>query len=195
MDIDSTGVCSSDPPATPESDEPPITNQGIRRRPIRGYQIHSDDDCHSDEGDQHFAESKPIFDDNDSITCNDDTLMDPDDSETLDSLVSHQEPSIESWITFSLLPRYTEKVEVPPFLSPTERILASFTLYRELKEANMDSHFEQIFVRLQLEWTYMGGLVCRFYCISTFCDHELLFLQLVALAAWVHILIIQFSTY
>jgi hypothetical protein len=62
VDIDSTGVCSSDPPATPEPDEPSITNQGIR-----GYQIYSDDGCHSDEGDQHFTESKPIFDDNDSI--------------------------------------------------------------------------------------------------------------------------------
>jgi hypothetical protein len=109
--------------------------------------------------------------------------MDLDDSETLDFLISHQEHNIEFWIAFSLLPRYTEKVEVPPFLNPMERILACFTLYRELKEANVDSHFEQVFVRLQLEWTYMGGLICRFYFIGTFFDHEHLFLQLVALAA------------
>ena len=49
----------------------------------------------------------------------------------------------------------------------------------------MDSHFEQVFQRLQLEWTYMGGLVSRFRFIRTFPDHCMIFslLQLVALAA------------
>ena len=35
----------------------------------------------------------------------------------------------------------------------------------------MDSHFERVFVRLQQEWTYIGGLVCRFRFIGTFSDH------------------------
>lgn len=160
VDIDSTSVCSSDRPVTPESDQPPpITNQNLRRRPIRGYNIHSDDDYHSD--DDHFTESKPIFDDN-SSTCNDDTLMESDDSEPISFPISHQQTSIERWIAFSILPRYTEKVEIPPSLSLLERILASFTMYNDLKEASMDSQFELVFVRLQLEWTYIGGLVCQF---------------------------------
>jgi len=86
--------------------------------------------------------------------------MDSDHSETRTVAVSHKQPSIKDWFAFSLLPRYTEKVEVPPRLTRLERILSSFTMYSELKEANMDSHFERVFVRLQLEWTYMGGLVC-----------------------------------
>jgi hypothetical protein len=102
-----------------------------------------------------------MFDDeDDSLTCNNDTFMDLDDSETLNLPIPYKQTSIRSWIAFSLLPRYTEKVEVPPSLTRLERILASFTMYSQLKEANMDSHFEQVFLRLQLEWTYIGGLVC-----------------------------------
>jgi hypothetical protein len=117
-------------------------------------------------------------DDNDSVTCNDDnTFMDLDDSETISLPTPYKQTSIQSWIAFSLLPRYTEKVEVPPSLSRLERILASFTMYSQLKEASMDSHFEHVFVRLQMEWTYIGGLVCqfRFIIISTVPDHGSLF--------------------
>ncbi|KAF8803110.1 hypothetical protein BYT27DRAFT_7195993, partial [Phlegmacium glaucopus] len=162
VDLDSTSVCSSDPPPppTPEPDQLPSTDQTIRRRPIRGYIIDSDDDdCYREEEDQHLTDSKPIFDDNDSFTCiDDDTFIDPDHNETGTATVSRQQSSIKRWIAFSLLPRYTEKVEVPPPLSPLERILASFTMYSGLKEANMDSRFERVFVRLQMEWTYTGLL-------------------------------------
>ena len=112
-----------------------------------------------------------MFDDDDSLTCNNDTFMDLDDNETIDLPIPNKHASIQSWIAFSLLPRYTEKVEVPPSLSRLERTLASFTTYKEMKEANMDSHFELVFARLQLEWTYMGGLVCRFRFISMFPNH------------------------
>ena len=94
------------------------------------------------------------------------------DSDHRTVTISHQQPSIKSWLAFSLLPRYTEKVEIPPPLTLLEITLASFTMYSELKEANMDSHFERVFVRLQQEWTYIGGLVCQFRFISTFSDHE-----------------------
>ena len=102
--------------------------------------------------------------------------MDFDDNETINLPIPHTQTSIQSWIAFSLLPRYTEKVEVPPSLSRLERILASFTTYNQLKEANMDSHFEQVFLRLQLEWTYMGGLVSRFCFIIAFPDDGPLFI-------------------
>ena len=175
VNLESASVCSSDPPTTPEY-QPSITDQTIRRRPIRGYKISSDDDSHSD-GDQYFTESKPMFDDDESLTCNNDSFMDPDDSETINlPIVPYKQTSIQSWIAFSLLPRYTEKVEVPPSLSRLERILASFTMYSHLKEANMDSHFEQVFARLQMEWTYIGGLVCQIRFINTFPDHGPLFI-------------------
>ena len=115
-------------------------------------------------------------DDDDGLTCNNDAFMDLDDSEAIHLPIPFKYTSIQSWIAFSLLPRYTEKVEVPPSLSRLERIFASFTMYSQLKEANMDSHFEQVFVRLQMEWTYMGGLVCQFRFINTFPDHGLLFI-------------------
>ncbi|KAF8803090.1 hypothetical protein BYT27DRAFT_7195962 [Phlegmacium glaucopus] len=168
VDLDSTSVCSSDPPPTPEPGQLPSTDQTIRRRPIRGYIIDSDDDCYREEEDQHLTDSKPIFDDNDSFTCiDDDTFIDPNHNETRTVTVSHQQSSIKRWIAFSLLPRYTEKVEVPPPLGPLERILASFTMYSELKEANMDSHFERVFVRLQMEWTYTGGLLVALAAVDT----------------------------
>lgn len=164
VDLDSTSICSSDPPTTPissESDQP-ITTQTLRRRPVRGYRIDSDnDDDYPDEDDQHFTDSKPTFDDPDCSTCIDeDTFIDTDHSETGTIVISHKQPSIKSWLAFSLLPVYTEKVDVPPPLTRLERVLASFTMYSEMKVANMDSHFEKIFARLQLEWTYVGGLVC-----------------------------------
>ena len=117
-----------------------------------------------------------MFDDDDSLTCNNDTFMDLDDTETINLPIPYKQSSIQSWIAFSLLPRYTEKVEVPSSLSRLERALSSFTMYSQLKEANMDSHFEQVFVRLQMEWTYVGGLVCRFRFISMFLDHGPLFI-------------------
>lgn len=72
-------------------------------------------------------------------------------------------------------------MEGPPSLTRLETILVSFTMYRELKEASMDSHFEQVFARLKQEWTYVGAQVCQFHFISTFSDHGPL-LQLLALA-------------
>lgn len=170
-DIDSASICSSDPPTTPQPDQPPITDKTIRRRPVRGYIIHSDDDCYPDEEEQHFTYSKPIFDDNESLTCVDeDTFMHADHSETRTINISHKQTTIQSWLAFSLLPVYTEKVEIPPPLTRLERVLASFTMYSELKEANMDSHFEKVFVRLQQEWTYVGGLVRQFCFMGTFSD-------------------------
>ena len=51
-----------------------------------------------------------MFDDDDSLTCIDDTLMDLDDSEILNLPIPHKQTSIQSWFAFSLLPRYTEKL-------------------------------------------------------------------------------------
>ena len=40
-----------------------------------------------------------------------------------------------------------------------ERALASFTVYKELKKARLDSQYERMFGRLQREWTYASSLV------------------------------------
>jgi len=48
-----------------------------------------------------------------------------------------------------------------------EEMLASFTPYREMKEANGDSQFEKIFNRLQQEWTYVGGLLIALAALNT----------------------------
>lgn len=65
-----------------------------------------------------------------------------------------------------------------------ERVLASFTMYSELKEATMDSEYEKVFARLQKEWTCIGGLVNTPLFVSSLIPFLLdLVIQLVALAA------------
>jgi hypothetical protein len=73
--------------------------------------------------------------------------------------VVHIPPETPGWLLASILPSYTEKIDIEPSLSLVERILSSFATYRELKDATLDSHFEGVFTRLQQEWTYVGGLV------------------------------------
>ncbi|TFK35298.1 hypothetical protein BDQ12DRAFT_688289 [Crucibulum laeve] len=65
------------------------------------------------------------------------------------------------------VPSYTEKLPVPPRMSRLERILASFTMYSELKEASVDSQYEAVFMRLQMEWTYVGGLLVALAAVDT----------------------------
>ncbi|KAG5634113.1 hypothetical protein DXG03_006298, partial [Asterophora parasitica] len=71
------------------------------------------------------------------------------------------------WLALALqpgiLPQYTEKIEVPDDkqeLTLLERILASFTVYAELKAARTEEEFGRVFGRLQVEWGYVGGIVC-----------------------------------
>lgn len=72
----------------------------------------------------------------------------------------------------------------PRPLSLMERVLASFTMYSELKEATMDSEYEKVFARLQKEWTCIGGLVNTLLFVSSLISFLLdLVIQLVALAA------------
>ena len=66
------------------------------------------------------------------------------------------------WFAASDLPQYTVEVEeakIPPSINLAEQIVASFTVYLEMKDAVLDSHYEKVFHRLQQEWTYVGGLV------------------------------------
>lgn len=40
-----------------------------------------------------------------------------------------------------------------------EKVLSSFTTYESLKRARLDSEYERVFEKLQMEWCYVGGLV------------------------------------
>jgi hypothetical protein len=153
----------NDPPS-PTSPIPQMAQSGLRRRRIRGYTIFSDEepfseDYTSDEPDEPFKTS--LMD-----ICNDDTLQEnklSGRSEILTIFTREIQLPDDPWFAASDLPQYiAEEVKVLPSLSLTEQILASFTVYQEMKDAVLDSHFEKVFHRLQQEWTYVGGLVSLF---------------------------------
>lgn len=57
-----------------------------------------------------------------------------------------------------ILPQYseTEKPQDLPAMGVMQRVIASFTMYAELRD---ETHYERAFSRQQLEWTYVGGLL------------------------------------
>ncbi|KAL0952032.1 hypothetical protein HGRIS_008676 [Hohenbuehelia grisea] len=91
-------------------------------------------------------------------------VVDPDDCDDPLSIKSPRDlrwsvttDSPVQWIFASLLPRYTEKVEVPCDMNRAESVLSTFTLYRDFKAADRESHFESIQSRLRTEWQYVGA--------------------------------------
>lgn len=132
---------SSERPSTP-TDDLFTPDVNIHDENIKPYIIDSDDD-EAPPYDELEAVKKPLFD--------------------TKPIPSRTNPV--AWLVASLLPRYTEKVVVPPELNRLERVLAAFTVYAELKTAQRESQFEDVFRRLQIEWTYVGGLVRRLLCI------------------------------
>lgn len=64
----------------------------------------------------------------------------------------------------SILPQNTEDIPISTDFTFLERVLASFTVYRELSTAKSETQYEKVFGRLQTEWTYVGGLVSYFSC-------------------------------
>lgn len=139
----------------------PIDQPGIRRRKrVRGYVVDSDDDVHSDDEPESVemnVNTKPPHHDEPALYRYDSDGS--DESSTMIIRISGNGDEGMGWVAPSLLPQNVEKLEPPPPLTRTERALASFTMYSELKEANFDSHYEAVFGRLQMEWTYTGGLV------------------------------------
>lgn len=65
-----------------------------------------------------------------------------------------------------ILPQYseTEKPEDLPAMGAMQRIVASFTMYAELRN---ETHYERAFSRQQLEWTYVGGLLTAMAAVDT----------------------------
>lgn len=137
------------PPSIAEECPPQLIR---RRRRVRGYCVNSDDEPESySEDDDDDDDTKPLFGG---------PLFEDDGPESPPSPIKISFNPGE-WIPASLLPRYTERIEVPPDpgLNFFERVVSSFTVYSEMKYARCDDDFDKIFTRLQLEWTYTAGLV------------------------------------
>lgn len=159
----------NDMPCTPEDSRPsspvsPVPPQTLRRR-VKGYQIYSDEEPCSSGGEEEEHIKKPLsfaqvaeeLEDYDSLP-----IPIPKRSTLTDTV-----ESIHQWIAASLLPVYTEKITVPPsYMNSAERALSSFTLYCELKEAQLESEYEPVFERLQREWQYVGGLLAALAAVN-----------------------------
>ncbi|KAK0458068.1 uncharacterized protein EV420DRAFT_411252 [Desarmillaria tabescens] len=65
-----------------------------------------------------------------------------------------------------ILPQYSETEKPPdlPAMGVIQRIVASFTMYGELRD---ESHCEQALSRQQLEWSYVGGLLTALAAVDT----------------------------
>lgn len=137
----------------PSSDAPPLT-QMLRRR-VRGYAIYSDEEpCSSGEEEEELKQplSFSHFEEG----------YDQEESTYVSSRVTQVVRTVQTWIAASVIPQYTQEINVPPsYINPAERAVSTFTLYGELKEAVMESEYQPIFERLQREWQYVGGLVSR----------------------------------
>lgn len=124
-----------------------------RRRRVRGYCVNSDEEPESfsetDDDDTKPLLGGPSFDDDDY----DEQVHPPAPIKISFNPVG--------WIAASLLPQYTERIEVPPDpgLNFFERAISSFTVYNEMKQARCNDDFDRVFTRLQIEWSYTAGIV------------------------------------
>ncbi|GLB43811.1 hypothetical protein LshimejAT787_1403230 [Lyophyllum shimeji] len=154
-----------------DDDKPKPPQLRRRRKRIRGYMVESGDEEVYSTDDEENQEDKPFLDDN--SYCGDDE--DPDPCYEDGAIRPHPDGVVQissgptEWFSIfpSILPQYTEAIEVPSEMTFTERILSSFTTYSELKAARLDSHYEKVFQRLQTEWTYVGGLLVALAAVST----------------------------
>lgn len=63
------------------------------------------------------------------------------------------------WFAASILPAYTEAISVNSQISTIDSIVDSFSPYRELREATVDSEYERVLTELRAEWRFVGGSV------------------------------------
>ncbi|PPR06114.1 hypothetical protein CVT24_004214 [Panaeolus cyanescens] len=163
---------SRSPSPSPETEPLIQPAQGLRRRrKPRGYIINTDDEICST--DAEHSPQKPCFEDN--STCVDDD--EPEEELSIEGGLIIKRGDVISWkqgedgqliaVSSEILPMYTERLTVTPEMSRIELALAAFTMYRELRMAVMDSQFEKVFGRLQMEWTYIGGLLVALAAVDT----------------------------
>ncbi|KAK0227524.1 hypothetical protein IW262DRAFT_1345670 [Armillaria fumosa] len=67
----------------------------------------------------------------------------------------------------SPLPQHRNVDEPLPEFSRTERLISSFTIYRELKCAQLEKDFEVAFSKQQEEWTYVAALLLALIAVNT----------------------------
>ena len=63
------------------------------------------------------------------------------------------------WFAASMLPTYTETLSIDSRVSTVDSIVDSFSPYRELREARVDSDYERVLTDLSTEWRFVGGSV------------------------------------
>ncbi|KAG9309315.1 hypothetical protein JVU11DRAFT_10803 [Chiua virens] len=71
--------------------------------------------------------------------------------------VSVKNKRYKLWFAASILPAYTETISVTTQVSTVDSIVDSFTPYRELREAQLDSEYERVLTELCAEWRFVGG--------------------------------------
>ncbi|KAF8639358.1 hypothetical protein AX17_001547 [Amanita inopinata Kibby_2008] len=151
-------------PPSPISEVPQVSQSGLRRRRIRGYALFSDDEPLSEE----YISDEDV---NDNCRTEASPMEEhfPPEVHSDILVISGREIRISEseWVAASVLPCYVEEIQVPPKLSASEQILASFTVYREMKEATLESHYEKVYQRLQSEWSYVGGLLIALAALNT----------------------------
>ncbi|KAJ7713459.1 hypothetical protein B0H14DRAFT_2644810 [Mycena olivaceomarginata] len=165
---DEDGYCSSSSLSSNESDTlPPPSIVEIRppqpirrRRRVRGYCINSDEEPDS------FSETDDEDDDSKALLDDPSFINDEDEEPPAPIKISFNPME---WIAGSVLPQYTERIEVPPEPGPNffERVISSFTVYSEMKHARCHDDFDRIFTRLQLEWTYTAGILVALAAVDT----------------------------
>jgi hypothetical protein len=149
------------PWASGVSEKPP---SGLRRRKIvKGYCINSEED-RSDESDCCLSEGEI----EETKTCDSWEPSIPSDEcpitpnlDTLEIRAYTHVPSTVSVIFPSLLPLtyVADNVSITSGASLASSAFDTLTYHRELREAQMDSDFDQILGRLLSEWYYTGASV------------------------------------
>ncbi|KAK0209961.1 hypothetical protein DFS33DRAFT_1289500 [Desarmillaria ectypa] len=67
----------------------------------------------------------------------------------------------------SPLPQYSDIDEHLSEFNLAERLISSFTIYRELKCAKLENDFEAAFAKQQEEWTYVAALLLALIAVNT----------------------------
>ncbi|KAF8444996.1 hypothetical protein L210DRAFT_3531682 [Boletus edulis BED1] len=78
-------------------------------------------------------------------------LSDSEDNDHIDSA------GRRFWFAASILPTYTETIAVDSPISSVDSIVDSFSPYRALREAQVDSDYERVLTELGAEWRFVGG--------------------------------------
>ena len=116
---------------------------------IKGYSIYTSKSNNS---------SSESFLPNDYEFIGDTTIEELEDSTIVVDPISISE-TVGDWIAASLLPQYTDQISITSSMTVAESALDTFTTYKELREACLDSQFERVLDRLRAEWYYVGGSV------------------------------------